>query len=98
MVTNTPIRSAEFASNFNGWVNETSYLTNDIYSNKHFDDIVSMKEDAVPFIIEELKKGPTPLVHALDCIYPGRVKYDGYVPLNIVCNIWLNLLSKTEKL
>ena len=52
-----------------------------------------MGTEAVPYIIEEMKKGPTPLVHALDLIFPGVVEYDGYVSLKDACDTWLSILQ-----
>ncbi|MCQ2351182.1 MAG: hypothetical protein MJ003_04320 [Paludibacteraceae bacterium] len=87
----------QFASILSNWNRETAYLSVGNFNNKYFNEIVNMKEDAVPFIYEELKKGPTLLVYALDKIYPGEVKCEGYVPLQTICNVWLNILSKTVK-
>ena len=86
--------SSTFQKNLAGWNQETAFLSVGNFNNKYFDEIVKMQEDAVPYIYEELKKGPTLLVNALDRIYPGKVKCDGYVPLTTVCNVWLNILSK----
>ena len=86
--------SSTFQSNLNNWNRETAFLSVGNFKNKYFDEIVKMQEEAVPFIYEELKKGPTLLVHALDRIYPNTVKCDGYVPLATICNVWLNILSK----
>lgn len=86
--------SSQFQANLDGWNRETAFLSLGNFNNKYFDEIVKMQEDAVPFIYEELKKGPTLLVHALDKIYPDTVKCDGYVPLTTICNVWLNILSK----
>lgn len=83
-----------FQTNLNKWNRETAFLSVRNFENKYFDEIVKMKEDAVPYIYEELKKGPTLLVHALDKIYPDTVKCEGYVPLTTICNVWLNILSK----
>ena len=88
---------AQFAANYSAWNRETAFLSVGNFNNRYFDEIVNMKEDAVPYIYEELKKGPTLLVHALDKIYPGKVSFDGYVPLATVCNVWLNILSKTVR-
>lgn len=95
--TGNTTTSALFAELLSGWNQETAYLSAGNFNNRYFNEIVQMKEDAVPFIYEELKKGPTLLVHALDSIYPGKVKYNGYVPLSTVCNIWLNILSTIVK-
>lgn len=93
-VRSNPTTSAQFAELLSGWNRETAYLSVGNFDNRYFNKIVEMKEDAVPYIYEELKKGPTLLVNALDRIYPGKVKCDGYVPLTTVCNVWLNILSK----
>ena len=84
----------QFQNNLSNWNRETAYLSVGNFNNHYFDEIVKMQEDAVPFIYEELKKGPTLLVHALDKIYPNTVKCEGYVPLSTICNVWLNILSK----
>lgn len=86
--------SSTFQANLAGWNRETAFLSVGNFNNRYFEEIVKMQEDAVPYIYEELKKGPTLLVHALDKIYPNTVKCEGYVPLATICNIWLNILSK----
>ena len=45
---------------------------------------------------EPLKQGPSQIVHALDLIFPGKVQYEGFVPLKTVCDTWISILSKTE--
>lgn len=85
---------SEFLSNMWAWNQDTGLRSVDNYTSNYFDAIVDMKEDAVPFIYRELLKGPTPLVHALDRIYEGEVEYGGYLPLEFVCNVWLEILKK----
>ena len=94
MKTNKTSASTQFQTNLSNWNRETAYLSVGNFNNRYFDEIVKMQEAAVPFIYEELKKGPTLLVHALDKIYPNTVKCEGYVPLATICNVWLNILSK----
>lgn len=65
--------------------------------NIYFQQIVKMGKEAVPYIYEELKKGPTDLVYALDEIFGRPIKYNGFVPLEQSCKIWLSILSKTGK-
>lgn len=86
-------RESEFLANYCAWNLDTEMRSVDNFASSYFDAIVDMKEDAVPFILRELKKGPTPLVHALDRIYEGEVQYDGYLPLDFVCNVWLEILK-----
>ena len=51
-----------------------------------------MGVNAVPYIVEELEKGPSPLVYALDMIFPGVMKYEGFVSLKEACDKWLSIL------
>ena len=89
-------KKIEFHVNLNLWLSNNSLLANNNYDDSNFKEIVDMKEDAVPLILEELKKGPTPLVHALDLIYPGEVEYNGYIPLEAICSLWEAILTGKE--
>lgn len=86
-------KSATFLQNFRYWNQETGFLSTNNLDNAYFKQIVDMGVDAVPFIIEELKKGPTPLVHALDMIFPNIIKYEGFVSLKDACDKWLSILQ-----
>lgn len=86
-------KSATFLQNFRYWNQETVFLSTNNLDNAYFKQIVDMGVDAVPFIIEELKKGPTPLVHALDMIFPNIIKYEGFVSLKDACDKWLSILQ-----
>lgn len=86
-------KAATFFQNYKYWNQETSVLSANNLDNSYFKQIIDMGIDAVPFIIEELKKGPTPLVHALDKIFPDVIKYDGFVSLKDACDKWLSILQ-----
>lgn len=85
-------KSATFLQNLKYWNKETGLLSTNNLDNAHFKQIVDMGADAVPYIVNELKKGPTSLVHALDLIFPDVVEYDGYVSLKDACDKWLLIL------
>lgn len=85
--------AAIFSQNLKYWNQETNFLSTNNFDNSYFQEIVNMGVEAVPFIVEELKKGPTPLVHALDKIFPDVVKYEGYVSLHDACKTWLSILQ-----
>ncbi len=85
-------RNAIFAQNFKYWNQETAFISTNNINNSYFQGIVNMGIDAVPFILDELKKGPTPLVYALDRIFPGVMKYEGFVNLKDVCERWKAIL------
>lgn len=86
-------KAATFFLNYKYWNQETGVLSTNNLDNAYFRQIVDMGVDAVPFIIEELKKGASPLVHALDMIFPDVVRYDGFVTLKDACDKWLSILQ-----
>lgn len=90
--------AATFFQNFKYWNQETGFLSTNNLDNSHFKEIVNMGVAAVPFIVEEMKKGPTPLVHALDMIFPDVVKYEGFVSLKDACEQWISILQETDNL
>ena len=90
-------RRLVFNQNLAYWNKETNILSINNFDNGYFKSIVEMGRDAVPLIYEELGKGPTPLVHALDLIYPGVVEYNGFVSLKDACDTWISILKKTGK-
>ena len=85
-------KEATFLQNLKYWDVETRFSSANNFDNAYFMEIVNMGTDSVPFIVEELKKGPTPLVHALDLIFPGVIKYEGFVSLKDACEKWLSIL------
>lgn len=87
-------KNATFAQNYKYWNQETIFLSTNNVDNSYFQSIVNMGVDAVPFILEELEKGPTPLVYALDKIFPGVMKYEGFVSLQEACERWMEILKQ----
>ena len=81
-----------FDTNFKYWREETKLRSVNNFESANFESIVEMGADAVPFIREILEKGPSPIVHALDLIFPDVVKYNGYTTIEEACNIWLPLI------
>lgn len=86
-------KAATFLQNLKYWNKETGLMSTNNFNNSYFKEIVSMGTDAVPFIVKELEKEPSPLVHALDIIFPDVVEYDGYVSLQEACDTWLSILK-----
>ena len=83
-----------FETNLDYWNNEIRFSSSNNFDNSYFYEITNMGTKAVPFILEELKKCPTQLVYALQCIFPGKVKCKGNVSLERICEVWLKLLTK----
>lgn len=86
--------NAIFSQNYKYWNQETGLLSTNNLDNSYFQSIVNMGIDAVPFILEELEKGPSPLVHALDQIFPGVMMYEGFVSLKEACDRWMTILKQ----
>lgn len=76
------------------WIQQTESLSSNNFNNKYFESIVAKGEEAVPYIYEKLKEGPTHLVHALELIYPEEIKYKGFISLKQARKIWLKILQK----
>ncbi len=89
--------AAIFFQHLRRWQKETQLLSVNSLDNPHFQTIVDMGVNAVPYILEELEKGPTQLVHALDLIFPDVVKYEGFVSLKGACDTWISILKQTQK-
>lgn len=87
--------NAIFFQNYKYWNQETGVLSTNNLDNSYFQGIVNMGVDAVPFILDELSKGPSPLVHALDKIFPGVMKYEGFVSLKEACDRWTAILKQS---
>lgn len=83
-----------FKLNNRMWNDEKQFDSFNNYDSGYFDEIVKMGKDAVPYILAELGKGPSPIVHALDLIFPGKVKYNGFVPLKVACDTWISILKQ----
>jgi hypothetical protein len=78
------------------WKCDTAFSATQDFENVHFKAIVDMGDKCIPWIHEIIDNHPEPLVHALDVICPGVMRYDGYVPLNEVCEAWSALLEITH--
>lgn len=83
-----------FKANLVCWNNQTCISSNNNLENPYFKAIIDMGHEAVPFIKEELEKGPSMLVYALPQILPNVIEPEGYLPLPILCNLWLNYLRQ----
>ncbi|MCD8312554.1 MAG: hypothetical protein LUC24_00150 [Bacteroidales bacterium] len=87
-------RNAVFSQNYKYWNRETAFSSANNFDNRYFMEIVNMGRDAVPYIVAEIKRKPSQLVHALDLIFPGVMKYNGFVSLKEACDRWLTILVK----
>lgn len=84
-------------TNYNYWNRTSNLMSSNNYENPDFKEIVDMGEDAVPGILKIIESKPDPIVHALDLIFPGYMKYEGYVSLEDVCKTWIITLIALGK-
>lgn len=77
------------------WEQNTMFysMSSQIINEDNFKKIVSMGEKVVPFIIEELKKGPSLLVWALNSIYNERISDDPNTTIEKACKLWVKRLA-----
>ncbi len=88
--------NAIFSQNYKYWNQETEFSSTNNLDNSYFKGIVDMGVEAVPYILTELEKGPTPLVYALDLIFPDVMQYNGFVSLKDACDKWLSILRQID--
>jgi hypothetical protein len=77
------------------WEQNTMFysMSSQIINDDNFKKIVSMGEKVVPFIIEELKKGPSLLVWTLNSIYNERISDDPNTTIEKACKLWVKRLA-----
>lgn len=92
---NNTTKSFKFSVDYDLWKQETSLLSVNNFDNKYFNSIVKRGEESVPYIYEQLKKGPTHLVYALELIYPEKVSYNKQIiTLKRARKIWIKILQE----
>lgn len=79
-------------TNIRYWRNNTHLHSVGNFDDDNFKEIIAMGDAAIPFILREMEKGPTPLVRALDILYPDVMTYNGLTTIEEACNLWLPLL------
>lgn len=79
-------------TNIRYWRNNTRLHSVGNFDDDNFKEIVTMGDAAIPFILREMEKGPTPLVRVLDILYPDVMTYNGLTTIEEACNLWLPLL------
>lgn len=87
-----------FMQNLRYWNDETRFLPTNNFNSAYYRNIVDMGLDAVPYILEVIRRRPSFIVRALDEIMPGVVVYDdGYVPVDKACELWISILTTTSR-
>lgn len=56
---------------------------------ENFQNIVKQGKIIVPYIIEEIKQHPSPLVWALNFIYNKTISNEGNITIEEACRLWV---------
>lgn len=85
-----------FDFHYKKWMEGTMFYSNvdAIVNNSHFNYMVSMGKDAVPFILEKISEDPSHLVWALNRIYNVKISNNPNMTIEGACKLWVKKLMK----
>lgn len=91
-----------FTNHYEAWNEDTMFENNpyQIVANTHFNAIVNMGSQVVPYIINEIKKEPSFLYHALELIFNKQIirteREGGMLSFNVKgnCKAWVENIEK----
>jgi len=88
------IRSV-FYDRLEQWKLNTMFLSfaDQIVSDKNFQEIVSMGERVVPYIIDEISVEPSPLVWSLNFIFNRTISNNPNTTIEQACKLWIKEMS-----
>jgi hypothetical protein len=88
-------RRLTFNNLLNSWRNNTIFMSfaDQIVNEPNFKKIVSMGENVVPFIIEEISHNPSPLVWALNFIYDKTISNRNNLTIEEACKLWVKAMQ-----
>jgi len=90
------VSKLRFQSLYEKWERDTRFLSSvdDVIDHDAFKAIVSMSENAVPFILEEISSTPSNLVWALNFIYQRKISNNPETTIPEACKLWVRELSR----
>jgi len=86
---------AQFDQRIKAWKRNTRLMSfaEQIINERNFKEIVAMGEDVVPFVLEEIKREPSPLVWSLNIIYNKTISQKQNITIEQACKLWVKKLS-----
>lgn len=95
---NNLINRIQFEDYLMKWQRETAFCSfvKDIVENVNFQNIIAMKESAVPFIIAEINRKPSVLVWALNIIYNTKITTEPQATVKDACKLWVKKWKSTQ--
>lgn len=88
-----------FVNYYKNWDIKTRYYSfaDEIVSDVDFLNIVKMGNQAIPFILEEIKDKPSQLVWALNLITGSKISRSSSLTISEACRLWVKW-GKSQKL
>ena len=87
----------EFEKLYLDWDQNTAFMSVGNFENEWWYKLVEWskehKKEAVESIAEMLKEEPSFVVYILDDLFDHSLTYEGYIPLDYYCNVWIALIE-----
>ena len=106
-VNEEELKEKEFEKLYGNWYSSfmfSAFGSGNPASKEYYDKLkqwcIDNKQEGLKFIKEMLEREPNDIVMILQDLYAEKlgIKIEGFMPLQSVCNLWLNVLNKYEGL
>lgn len=91
--------NTKFRNHLVNWKNETKFLSdpNKIIGNKNFQSIISMDQEVIPYIIDDIENNPSTLVWAINLILGKKITDNPNTTITEACNLWVKKFKNDER-
>ena len=90
----------EFEALYKEWHSNTMFLSTGNFDNEWWSRLVKWSKkhtkDAIEGVRELIADEPSQVVHLLDEIIENGPNADGYVPLDVWCNLWIAIIDASK--
>lgn len=92
--------NADFEKLFKDWYTNTAFLSVGNFNNEWWYNLVSWSKEHIKEAIEGVREiiadEPDSVVYLLDEIIENPPKAEGYVPLDVWCNLWIAIIDASK--
>jgi|GEM_PF-7125850 len=87
---------SRYESYRDAWYRKTMFLSSlmDITEDVDFQRIIALGKEAIPLIIQDIRKSPNALVIALNAITNASIKSNKKLTISELCQAWIKLYDK----
>ena len=90
----------EFEELYNKWYTDTMFLSASNFNTDSWLELVKWSKEhtkeAIEGVREIIADEPAQVVHLLDLIVEDPPKAEGYVPLDVWCNLWISIIDSAK--